>query len=145
MQPQDEVITSQRSVRSAFSSTLGDGTSNMKESHTELLDHTPLLWSRIRHQMMPYFSEFLGTFVFLLFSFGVTAQVVLSESKKGDYTTLCLGWGCVTSLSSYLHCPVTNSFQCRYNARSLHGRTIWWSPEPSGHFVHVHLQKIPLA
>jgi hypothetical protein len=54
---------------------------------------SPLLWSRIRSRHRNAFSEFFGTFIFLLFSFGVTAQVVLSESKKGDYTTLCLGWG----------------------------------------------------
>jgi hypothetical protein len=110
MQPKDEVIISQRSVDSPFSSTSSGGISNAKGMHTGLLDHTPLLWSRIRHHMLPYFSEFLGTFVFLLFSFGVTAQVVLSESKKGDYTTLCLGWGYVPFSSPHLHHTFTNIF-----------------------------------
>jgi hypothetical protein len=101
MQPKDEIRFTERSVSSAYSSTPSKESSNPidkrfssnSEQHVGLLDHTPLLWSRIRSTMMPYFSEFFGTFVFLLFSFGVTAQVVLSESKKGDYTTLCLGWG----------------------------------------------------
>lgn len=58
-------------------------------------DTSPHVWSRIRHRNQNAFSEFLGTFLFLLFSFGCTAQYVLGEGKKGDYTTLCLGWGYV--------------------------------------------------
>ncbi|KAF2667278.1 aquaporin, partial [Microthyrium microscopicum] len=46
-------------------------------------------------------SEFFGTFVFLLFSLGVIAQVVLSKTTKGDYTTLCLGWGVGIMLGAY--------------------------------------------
>jgi hypothetical protein len=103
MHTYDGTIVSERSVGSTYSSTPSRESPNPvdkifasnPEKYTEHVNHTPLLWSRIRRQMMPYFSEFLGTFIFLLFSFGVTAQVVLSESKKGDYTTLCLGWGYV--------------------------------------------------
>jgi hypothetical protein len=117
MQPKDQITYSERSVSSAYSSTpvkensnpIDERFSSDPEQHVGLLDHTPLLWSRIRRRMMPYFSEFFGTFVFLLFSFGVTAQVVLSESKKGDYTTLCLGWGYVPFFSSFPHrSPVTS-------------------------------------
>jgi aquaglyceroporin related protein len=41
----------------------------------------------------------------LLFSFGVTAQVSLSESKKGDYVALCLGWGVGIMLGAYAAAP----------------------------------------
>jgi hypothetical protein len=112
MQPYDETTFTERSVSSTYSSTPSKETSNPidkrfpsdPEQHVGLHDHRSLLWSRIRHRMMPYFSEFFGTFVFLLFSFGVTAQVVLSESKNGDYTTLCLGWGYVIQPSPVSHC-----------------------------------------
>lgn len=63
-------------------------------------DKSPHVWSRIRHKNQNAFSEFFGTFIFLLFSFGCTAQYVLAEGKKGDYTTLCLGWGYVYSFIS---------------------------------------------
>ncbi|KAE9963833.1 hypothetical protein BLS_008864 [Venturia inaequalis] len=46
-------------------------------------DTSPHLWSRIRHWNQNAFSEFLGTFVFLLFSFGCTAHVGI---MLGAYT-----------------------------------------------------------
>jgi hypothetical protein len=54
-------------------------------------------WVRIRRRFQDVFSEFFGTFIFLLFSFGVTAQVTLSKSTKGDYLALCFGWGYIQS------------------------------------------------
>ena len=94
MQPKDEITISERSVSSAFTP---------KQESADPIDYvfdkalvnerSPLVWTRIRSRYQNAFSEFFGTFIFLLFSFGVTAQVVLSESKKGDYTSLCLGWG----------------------------------------------------
>jgi len=53
------------------------------------------VWVRLRQRYQAFLSELLGTFIFLLLSFGVTAQVTLSEGKNGDWTTLCLGWGFV--------------------------------------------------
>jgi len=53
----------------------------------------PSCWSTIRSNYQDVLSEFMGTFIFLLFSLGVIAQVVLSDRKNGDYTLLCLGWG----------------------------------------------------
>jgi len=38
-------------------------------------------------------AEFLGTLILVLFGDGAVAQVTLSENTKGNYTTLCLGWG----------------------------------------------------
>ncbi|CAH0476607.1 unnamed protein product [Peronospora belbahrii] len=38
-------------------------------------------------------AEFFGTFILVLFGDGSIAQVTLSENTKGDYTTLCFGWG----------------------------------------------------
>jgi len=43
--------------------------------------------------MQDAFSEFFGTFIFLVFSLGVNAQVVLSDGTKGNWTSVCLGWG----------------------------------------------------
>ncbi|KAF2431220.1 putative aquaglyceroporin [Tothia fuscella] len=76
-----------------------------RKDEIKVTERTPLLWSRIRTKNQNAFSEFFGTFIFLLFSFGVTAQVVLSDSKNGDYTTLCLGWGVGIMLGAYTAAP----------------------------------------
>lgn len=52
-----------------------------------------LLWSRVRRVHKEAFSEFLGTFVLILFGDGVVAQVVLSGGEKGDYQSISWGWG----------------------------------------------------
>jgi hypothetical protein len=87
----DTIAVSERSTSSAM--TPLKETFNPMDNIEFHDDKSPHWWSRIRHQNQNAFSEFFGTFIFLLFSFGVTAQVVLGEGKKGDYTTLCLGWG----------------------------------------------------
>lgn len=52
-----------------------------------------LQWSRIRHFMREPFAEFLGVFILIMFGDGVVAQVVLSNSTKGDYQSISWGWG----------------------------------------------------
>lgn len=61
-----------------------------------------LLWSRIRHTMREPFSEFLGTFIFILFGDGVVAQVVLSKGTKGDYQSISWGWGIGVMIGVYV-------------------------------------------
>lgn len=52
-----------------------------------------LLWSQVRHYLREPFSEFLGTFILILFGDGGVAQVVLSDGKKGDYQSISWAWG----------------------------------------------------
>jgi len=51
-----------------------------------------LTWPRIRHLLREPFSEFLGTFILIMFGDGVVAQVVLSNGEKGDYQSISWGW-----------------------------------------------------
>ena len=37
-------------------------------------------------------SEFIGTFILIMFGDGVVAQVVLSHGKNGDYQSISWGW-----------------------------------------------------
>lgn len=59
-----------------------------------------------REMIREYAAEMLGTMVLILFGNGVNCQVVLgsntnvSATEKGDYTSLCLGWACGTSIPS---------------------------------------------
>jgi aquaglyceroporin related protein, other eukaryote len=55
--------------------------------------HPDLLWSRIRHSLREPFSEFLGTFILVLFGDGAIAQVVLSGETKGTWQSICWGYG----------------------------------------------------
>lgn len=52
-----------------------------------------LWWSRVRENLQDGFSEFFGTMVLIMFGDGVVAQVVLSNSTKGDYQSISWGWG----------------------------------------------------
>lgn len=72
--------------------------------HGPLIDHNipqaqaieqrpDLWWNRVRRTLQEPFSEFLGTFILLLFGDGVVAQVVLSGGKNGDYQSINWGWG----------------------------------------------------
>lgn len=51
-----------------------------------------LLWPRIRHVIREPLSEFMGTFILIMFGDGVVAQVVLSNGEKGDYQSISWGW-----------------------------------------------------
>ncbi|KAG9953578.1 aquaporin, partial [Aureobasidium melanogenum] len=59
------------------------------------------LWPRIRLTLQDAFSEFIGTFIILMFGDGVVAQVVLSNGKKGDYQSISWGWGIGVMLGVY--------------------------------------------
>jgi len=73
--------------------------------HGPMIDRTPtadmkvrpagrgLMWPRIRHALREPFSEFIGTFILIMFGDGVVAQVVLSNGTKGDYQSISWGWG----------------------------------------------------
>lgn len=54
---------------------------------------TNLLWPRIRRTLREPFSEFLGTFIIIMFGDGVVAQVVLSKGANGNYQSISWGWG----------------------------------------------------
>lgn len=60
-------------------------------------------WYRVRRFMQEPFSEFFGVFALILFGDGSVAQVVLSNSTRGDYQSISWGWGYATHLSS--PCP----------------------------------------
>lgn len=64
-----------------------------------------LTWPRLRHLLREPLSEFLGTFILIMFGDGVVAQVVLSNGKNGDYQSISWGWvnnrpGVVVDLSA---------------------------------------------
>ena len=50
-------------------------------------------WPRIRHHCRDTFSEFLGTFILVLFGDGVVAQVKLSKDAAGNWQSINWGWG----------------------------------------------------
>lgn len=50
-----------------------------------------LAWSQIRRSVQMGFSEFLGTFILILFGLGSIAQVVLSSDQKGTF--ISTNWG----------------------------------------------------
>lgn len=60
-----------------------------------------LAWPRIRHYLRKPFSEFMGTFILIMFGDGVVAQVVLSDGTKGDYQSISWGWGLGVLLGVY--------------------------------------------
>ena len=51
-----------------------------------------LLIPRLRHYLRKPLSEFMGTFILIMFGDGVVAQVVLSSGEKGDYQSISWGW-----------------------------------------------------
>ncbi|EGD95973.1 aquaglyceroporin [Trichophyton tonsurans CBS 112818] len=71
-----------------------------------VIEHEPqpvkeLLWTKIRTKFREPFAEFFGVFIMILFGDGVVAQVVLSDSKKGDYQSISWGWGLGVMLGVY--------------------------------------------
>lgn len=67
--------------------------SKTREAFTQAKSSNPgLTWPRIRHLCREPFSEFLGTFILIMFGDGVVAQVVLSNGEKGDYQSISWGW-----------------------------------------------------
>lgn len=60
-----------------------------------------LMWPRIRRSLRDPFSEFLGTFILIMFGDGVVAQVVLSNGEKGNYQSISWGWGLGVMLGVY--------------------------------------------
>lgn len=57
-----------------------------------------LRWPRARRLMREPLSEFLGTFILVMFGDGVVAQVVLSNGEKGDYQSIAWGWVSICSV-----------------------------------------------
>jgi hypothetical protein len=51
-----------------------------------------LAWPRIRRVFRDAFSEYLGTFILVMFGDGVVAQVLLSNGEKGSYQSISWGW-----------------------------------------------------
>ena len=51
-----------------------------------------LAWPRIRRALREPFSEFIGTFILIMFGDGVVAQVVLSKDTYGEYQSISWGW-----------------------------------------------------
>jgi aquaglyceroporin related protein len=104
-QPNTEMFVSHREHRTSGS-----------EGSTVVADHTPpyaetgapinrsqtadmnkslnpgLQWPRWRHTLREAFSEFMGTFILIMFGDGVVAQVVLSNGEKGNYQSISWGW-----------------------------------------------------
>ncbi|KAK4940886.1 glycerol channel, partial [Elasticomyces elasticus] len=60
-----------------------------------------LAWPRLRRQFKDPFSEFLGTFILIMFGDGVVAQVVLSNGTRGSYQSISWGWGLGVMLGVY--------------------------------------------
>lgn len=82
-----------------------------------------LMWPRIRHYMRKPFSEFMGTFILIMFGDGVVAQVVLSNDQKGNYQSINWGWvSQISSLSnsSILWTPVSLSIGSRRVTGCIH-------------------------
>ncbi len=64
------------------------------EGFTKRAYNSGLMWPRIRHFMRAPFSEFMGTFILIMFGDGVVAQVKLSQGQGGDYQSISWGWVC---------------------------------------------------
>ncbi|CAK4034337.1 hypothetical protein AC579_1672 [Lecanosticta acicola] len=66
-----------------------------------------LRWSRIRRLLREPFSEFMGTFILIMFGDGVVAQVLLSgglsgsAAARGNYQSISWGWGIGVMLGVY--------------------------------------------
>ncbi|KAK3938562.1 aquaporin-like protein [Diplogelasinospora grovesii] len=59
------------------------------------------LWPKTRSLLQDAFSEFMGTFILVLLGDGSIAQVVLSKNTKGDWQSICWGWGLGLMFGAY--------------------------------------------
>jgi len=75
--------------------------SQTAERISEKAMNAALLWPRIRHHCRGPFSEFMGTFILIMFGDGVVAQVTLSDKQGGDYQSISWGWGLGVMLGVY--------------------------------------------
>jgi aquaglyceroporin related protein, other eukaryote len=62
------------------------------EQYAKKAYNAGLMWPRIRHLCRAPFSEFMGTFILIMFGDGVVAQVTLSNKDGGDYQSISWGW-----------------------------------------------------
>lgn len=78
-----------------FNVEMGSRVTHEEVSNNELLSppEEQLRWPKIRTLWQNAFSEFVGTMILILFGDGVVAQVVLSGGEKGNYLSICWGWG----------------------------------------------------
>jgi aquaglyceroporin related protein len=67
--------------------------------------HPELRWNRIRHIFREPWAEFLGTFMLVLFGDGAIAMSVLSAGAKGNWLTICLGFGIGLMIGVYTSGP----------------------------------------
>lgn len=64
--------------------------------------HPNLMWPRMRKALREPLSEFMGTFILIMFGDGVVAQVTLSDKAAGDYQSISWGWGLGVMLGVYV-------------------------------------------
>ncbi|KAI1003917.1 hypothetical protein K3495_g4294 [Podosphaera aphanis] len=65
------------------------------------LHESDLWWTRVRIALHEPFAEFFGVFLLVLFGDGAIAQVVLSKNTRGDWQSICWGWGLGAMLGVY--------------------------------------------
>ncbi|RKF54807.1 putative membrane protein, partial [Erysiphe neolycopersici] len=58
-------------------------------------------WSNVRHTLREPLAEFFGVFILVLFGDGSIAQVVLSNNTRGEWQSICWGWGLGIMLGVY--------------------------------------------
>ncbi|CRK17725.1 hypothetical protein BN1708_003006 [Verticillium longisporum] len=84
---------------------LNMGAQDIQEEHfnraVDVLMEKPPFWSRVRCYCQDGFSEFIWTFILVLFGDGVVAQVVLSRGTKGEFQSINWGWGIGVMMGVY--------------------------------------------
>jgi aquaporin-7 len=73
-------------------------------------------------------TEFLGTFVMVVFGMGVNNQVVLSEGKNGTWLSINMAWGIAVLMGVYVSEGVSGAhMNCAVTfAHAVYGRLPWW-------------------
>ncbi|POS87144.1 hypothetical protein EPUL_000545, partial [Erysiphe pulchra] len=72
-----------------------------KRERTPSRDGPRTGWSNVRHTLREPFAEFFGVFILVLFGDGSIAQVVLSNNTRGEWQSICWGWGLGMMLGVY--------------------------------------------